>query len=311
MILLINIFVFLVFVAWYLGTAFFLKQLAEKIGTGDSGWAWIPILNILLVLRIAGWSLWTFFALILPVVGIFVWIAVWFSICSKVGRSRWLTLTMLYPFANTGGLAYLAGNSAKKSVLVSVLLFLGLIIPLTVGMQLQQAEERERYASLMNPPSPSPLRSIPSLRPTPRKFTLPDDVNGLIAALTDPSWDVREKAAEVLGTKKDPAAVEPLIAALKDSDHRVRQTAATALGELGDPRAIDALASAAAVLDKVGEDANSALDDNAVRALEKINDPRTVDALIGALENPGLERADGGGQGPWRQKGLTRRRAFA
>ncbi|MBX3320754.1 MAG: HEAT repeat domain-containing protein, partial [Nitrospira sp.] len=58
-----------------------------------------------------------------------------------------------------------------------------------------------------------------------------------IAALRDEDWAVREDAARLLGTFKDPRAVTPLIALLRDEDRCVREAAVEALRSIGTPAA--------------------------------------------------------------------------
>ncbi|MGB2842281.1 MAG: HEAT repeat domain-containing protein [Halobacteriota archaeon] len=60
-------------------------------------------------------------------------------------------------------------------------------------------------------------------------------VEPLIQALEDESWEVRKRAAEVLGKIGDARAVEPLIQALKDEYWNVNKKAEEALGEIGEP----------------------------------------------------------------------------
>jgi HEAT repeat protein len=62
-----------------------------------------------------------------------------------------------------------------------------------------------------------------------------------IDMLSSPDWDRRYKAAQALGKRADPRAVDPLLRCLKDEDWRVRQKAAWALGNIGDPRALQPL----------------------------------------------------------------------
>lgn len=58
------------------------------------------------------------------------------------------------------------------------------------------------------------------------------DVEGLIKALKDKSWDVRRDAVRALGGIKDARALEPLIKALKDKNSDVRDAAEEALEKI-------------------------------------------------------------------------------
>lgn len=67
----------------------------------------------------------------------------------------------------------------------------------------------------------------------------------LILQLKDARWQVRDRAALVLGRTKDPQAVDPLIELLKrENEHQVLITAILALGKLGDTRAVEPLINA-------------------------------------------------------------------
>ncbi len=129
-----------------------------------------------------------------------------------------------------------------------------------------------------------------------------------VSRLGDEDFDVRWKAAEVLGKPGDSRAVEPLIAALRDEDFDVRWKAAEALGELGDPRAVEPLIATlrdkdwemrevgAEALVNIGEPAMEPLivalrdEDSNVRraaaeALRWIGAPRAVEPLSAALRD--------------------------
>lgn len=104
-------------------------------------------------------------------------------------------------------------------------------------------------------------------------------VNGLVAALQDNSWRVRQGAAELLGRIGDTSAVDSLLTVLqKDEKYFVRSAAATALGNLGDPKAVDTLL---AVLGGDDEYVRS----HAAGALGEIGDARATDGLLAALND--------------------------
>lgn len=128
-----------------------------------------------------------------------------------------------------------------------------------------------------------------------------EDVDGLIASLTDTNMDTRREAAEALGNIGDKRAVEPLIAALNDTTNYpvikvplqvpstpvdARGEAALALGKLGDRSAVDAL-QAVADADPPGQGNYRGLSvgEAANMALAKINDDDGLNegAIIEAL----------------------------
>jgi HEAT repeat protein len=70
-------------------------------------------------------------------------------------------------------------------------------------------------------------------------------VAGLLEALEDELWVVREAAAQSLGLIGDLRAVEPLLRKAKtDRDMGVRESCIKALGEFGDARSVDVLVEA-------------------------------------------------------------------
>lgn len=66
-------------------------------------------------------------------------------------------------------------------------------------------------------------------------------VDVFISALADPSWSMRQSAAQMLGHSKSPRAVDPLIKALGDPEEYVRWDAIRSLVEIGDSRAVSEL----------------------------------------------------------------------
>ncbi len=102
-------------------------------------------------------------------------------------------------------------------------------------------------------------------------------VEPLAAAMKEPKWETRYRAAEALGKIADEKAVKPLIAALKDNRDHVRYMAAKALRELGDSDALEPMI----ILLK---DENKYVRMMAVRALGGIGGKKATAALAKALE---------------------------
>src|SRR5512137_2305991 len=66
-------------------------------------------------------------------------------------------------------------------------------------------------------------------------------IEPLTAAMKEPKWETRYRAAEALGKIADEKAVQPLIQALKDNRDHVRYMAAKGLHNLGDSDAVEPL----------------------------------------------------------------------
>lgn len=98
-----------------------------------------------------------------------------------------------------------------------------------------------------------------------------------IAALRDEDWAVREDAARLLGTFKDPRAVTPLIALLRDEDRCVREAAVEALRSIGTP--------AAEAVGACLEQPDLSVQEAASSILSTIADERVLPSLIKALRS--------------------------
>lgn len=100
--------ILVVFLAMYAFFAFCFMKIAEKTGTENGWWAWIPILNLLLMLKIADRPMWWIILFIVPFVSLVIALVVGADICKACGKSPWLTLGMLIPLVNFGVIGYLA-----------------------------------------------------------------------------------------------------------------------------------------------------------------------------------------------------------
>ena len=135
-----------------------------------------------------------------------------------------------------------------------------------------------------------------------------DPVAEQIAALKDEDWAIREEAAVLLGTLKDPRAISPLVSILRDPDRSVREAAVGALISIGQP-SVPALGScltapdssvqeaASAVLASIADESvqgqllqalrshNWIVRMHAAKALGRIQDPGSVSSLIPLLQD--------------------------
>jgi hypothetical protein len=107
----------IVILVLYIFMAICLMKIAKKTNTPNGWFAWIPILNVVLMLQIAKKPVWWIVLIFIPFVN-FVWVVlqilVWMSISRECGKEEWLGILMLVPVANIFVPAYLAfsGNSA-------------------------------------------------------------------------------------------------------------------------------------------------------------------------------------------------------
>lgn len=98
----------LVFVALYAYMAICLMKIAQKTNTENTWWAWVPVLNVFLMLNIARKPLWWFILFLLPFVNFIILILVWVGICQARGKSGALVIGLLLPVVNLIVLGYLA-----------------------------------------------------------------------------------------------------------------------------------------------------------------------------------------------------------
>lgn len=110
----IMIFLLIIFLIVYVYMALCLMKMAKKTDTPDGWLAWIPILNIVLMLRIAKKPLWWIILFFIPLVNIVFVILVWIEIAKALGKPEWLGVLMIIPIANLIVSGYLAfsDNSA-------------------------------------------------------------------------------------------------------------------------------------------------------------------------------------------------------
>jgi HEAT repeat protein len=105
-----------------------------------------------------------------------------------------------------------------------------------------------------------------------------DAVAEQIAALKDEDWAIREEAAVMLGTLRDPRAVGPLVSVLRDGDRAVRDAAIGALLAIGEP--------AVTTLGACLSDPVLTVQELASSVLARIADARVLTPLITALASP-------------------------
>jgi len=105
-----------------------------------------------------------------------------------------------------------------------------------------------------------------------------DAVAEQIAALKDEDWAIREEAATILGTLRDPRAVAPLVSVLRDSDRAVRDAAISALLAIGEP--------AVPPLGACLSDPALTVQELASSVLATIADGRVLAPLVVALKSP-------------------------
>jgi hypothetical protein len=76
-----------------------LQVIAKKTDTPNGWFAWIPILNVVLMCNIAGKPIWWLILLLVPLLNIVIIVALWMKIAEALGKPGWIGLLMLVPVA--------------------------------------------------------------------------------------------------------------------------------------------------------------------------------------------------------------------
>ncbi|MCA9398376.1 MAG: hypothetical protein KC618_01420 [Candidatus Omnitrophica bacterium] len=92
----------------YILLCFPLMRIAQRLNIKNPWLAWIPILNIFLIIKMAGKSLWSFIILLIPIIGFIYWIILWMEICDLFQKPKWLGLFFIVPGINILLIIYLA-----------------------------------------------------------------------------------------------------------------------------------------------------------------------------------------------------------
>ena len=100
---------FLLFIAIYVFCAYTQFRIAKKCGCDENAWwAYVPIMNTILLMDMAGKERWWFFLCLVPMVNIVIFAILWFEVAKAAGHDGWIGLLVLVPFLNIIGLCILA-----------------------------------------------------------------------------------------------------------------------------------------------------------------------------------------------------------
>ena len=80
---------FVIAIAAYVYFALALQTIAKKTNTENDWWAWIPIIQVILMLNIARKPVWWIVLLIIPLVNIVIAIIVWMAIAEARHKPSW------------------------------------------------------------------------------------------------------------------------------------------------------------------------------------------------------------------------------
>lgn len=96
------------FLVFYVYHALALQTIATKTNTENPWFAWIPILNIILMLNIARKPIWWIVLFLIPLVGFVMLILVWMGIAEARNKPNWWGILIIIPPVNIIVPGYLA-----------------------------------------------------------------------------------------------------------------------------------------------------------------------------------------------------------
>jgi ABC-type Na+ efflux pump permease subunit len=111
------LFILVIALLIYVYMAICLMKIAKKTSTENAWFAWIPILNIVLMIQCAKKPLWWIILFFIPFANIVAMIIIWMAVAKNVGKPEWVGVLMIVPIANIIIPGYLAfsGNDAPVS----------------------------------------------------------------------------------------------------------------------------------------------------------------------------------------------------
>lgn len=111
----ILIFVLILVLIVYVYMAICLMKMARKTNTENRWMAWIPILNMVLLLQIGKKPIWWIVLFFVPIVNIVISILAWMAVAKELRKPEWLGVLMIVPVANLIIPGYLAFSSEEVS----------------------------------------------------------------------------------------------------------------------------------------------------------------------------------------------------
>jgi hypothetical protein len=108
--------VWLLFVAAiYIYMAICLMKIAKKTGTANGWFAWIPILNLILMIQCSKKPMWWIIMFFIPFVNIVFSVLVWMGIAEAVKKPSWWGIMAIVPIMNIVMPGYLAFSKMEEA----------------------------------------------------------------------------------------------------------------------------------------------------------------------------------------------------
>ncbi len=93
----------IIYLLIYTFFAYALAKIGKKLGWSMGKaffWAFIPILNIFYILKLAEKPWWWILLMLIPIVNIVILVVVWMRISARLGKPEWWGFLMLVPIVN-------------------------------------------------------------------------------------------------------------------------------------------------------------------------------------------------------------------
>jgi len=95
-------------VGLYVFSCYCFKRICEKCGKNPGILVWIPIVQLIPLLEVAGMAVWMIILFFIPIVNIVIGVMMWAKICEARGKSPWLVIMLFIPVVNIVFVPYLA-----------------------------------------------------------------------------------------------------------------------------------------------------------------------------------------------------------
>jgi len=102
------VFIWIFMLAFYVYLALALQTIAKKTNTPNAWWAWIPIINVILMLNIAKKPIWWIILCLIPFVNIIIFIILWMGVAEARNKPSWWGILVIVPVVNLIVPGYLA-----------------------------------------------------------------------------------------------------------------------------------------------------------------------------------------------------------
>jgi|SRR3989344_2658142 len=109
---------FILGLAIYAYAAYALQVIAKKTHAPKTWWAWVPLLNLFLLVKIAEKSYWWVLWSLIPIVNLVINALLWMRIAVRLGKPKWLGILILIPVVSFVVMGYLAfrGTDQEQKV---------------------------------------------------------------------------------------------------------------------------------------------------------------------------------------------------